>query len=278
MARPPRDPGDNAVHSNNGRLDPAKLDAAKRPKQRRKSRKLPDPPAELLAWGKSAEKRALARPYPPGVISEPLGFDEEQWTAPHNDIGLHTLQLADAFGTRSRAVFVTFMRQLEALCGQSHWDEVAKQWRLDEHEYSAALAIVNSLHPRNELEAAHAAQMVAVHFLTMKVAARAIKYEYDTRTASVAGKLARTFTAQREAFERIRKPNRTARQSIKVRKELHQHVHYHRGEDGNGGQPHGPPAASIDQCAALPSPQPGGESVSMPGNEGQAALQAARRR
>ena len=175
MVKPPHDPDDDAVYSNDGRLDPAKLDAAKRPKRRRKTRKLPDPPAELVAWGKGAEKRALARPYPPGVISEPLGFDEEHWTAPHNDIELHTLQLADAFGTRSRAVFVTFMRQLEALCGKSHWDEAAKQWRLDENEFSAALAILNSLHPRNELEAAHAAQMVAVHLLTMKVSARAIK-------------------------------------------------------------------------------------------------------
>lgn len=262
MPRPPRDPDDDVRLTKDGRLDPAKLDAAKRTR-RRKSRKLPDPPAELVKWGKAAEKRAKARPYPPGVISEPCGFDEEHWTAPHNDIDLHTLQLASAFGTRSSAVFVTFMRQLEALCGQSHWDEGAKQWRLDEQEYSAALAIVNSLQPRNELEAAHAAQMVAVHILTMKVTARAIKYDYDTRTASVAGKLARTFTAQREAFERIRKPNRTAKQSIKVTKELHQHVHYYsdRGTAPNSGQSDAKPAARVEELPALPSPDETGRVV-----------------
>ena len=264
MVRPPRDPSDDAVLTSDGRLDPAKLDAAKRPRRRQKSRKLADPPAELVAWGKAAEKRALARPYPPGIISEPMGFDEEQWTSPHNDLELHTLQLADAFGTRSRAVFVTFMRQLEALCGQSHWDEDAKQWRLDEHEFSAALAIVNSLHPRNELEAAHAAQMVAVHLLTMKVAARAIKYEYDTRTASVAAKLARTFTAQREAFERIRKPNRTAKQSIKVTRESHVHYHDHRGEGQIDGQPHDARAATIEGSAPLPGDEPGGQVLRLP--------------
>jgi len=52
-------------------------------------------------------------------------------------------RLADAFGTRSHAVIATFMSQLNALCGQSHWDEHARQWRLDENEFSAALAIVN---------------------------------------------------------------------------------------------------------------------------------------
>ena len=264
MARPPRDPDDAARLKSNRRLDPAKLDAAKRPKRRRKVRKLPDPPAELVAWGMGAEKRASKRPYPPNIILEPAGFDEEHWTSPHSDRDLWTLQLAEAFGTRSSAVFVTFLHQLEALCGKSHWDETAKQWRLDEHEYSAALAIVNSLHPRNELEAAHAAQMVAIHLLTMKVAARAIKYEYDTRTSSTAAKLARTFTAQREAFERIRKPNRTARQSIKVTRESHVHYHQHRGVGQIDEQPHDARAATIEGGAPLPGDEPGRQLLRLP--------------
>jgi hypothetical protein len=278
MVRPPRDPGDDALLSNDGRLDPAKLDAAKRPRRRRKSRKLPDPAPELVEWGKGARKRANARPYPPGIISQPVGFDEEEWTSPHNDIDLHTLQLADAFGTRSTAVFITFMSQLAALCGKNHWDEQAQQWRLDEHEYSAALAIVNGLHPRNELEAAHAAQMVAIHLLTMKVTARAIRYEYDSRTASVAGRLARTFTAQREAFERIRKPNRTAKQSIKVTKELHQHVHYYsdRGAAPNSGQSDAKPAARVEELPALPSPNEEGRVVPITGRVRKARLPNAR--
>lgn len=278
MARPPRDPDDLATLKADGRLDPAKVDAVQRPKRKRKLRNRPDPPAELREWEKAAEKRVLARPYPPNVMLEPAGLDEEHWTSPHSDNSLWTLQLADAFGTRSQAVFVTFMRQLEALCGKSHWDDEARQWRLDEHEFSAALAIVNSVKPRNEMEACLAAQMVAIHLLTMKVTARAIKYEYDTRTAAAAGKLARTFTLQLEALQSLRGRKRTARQSIKVRKELHQHVHYHRGEGESEGQPHGPRAALVDKCTALPSPQPGGEALPLPGNEGQGAVQAPRRR
>lgn len=262
MARAPRDPDDYAVLTKTGRLDPAKVDvgAPKKRKRKPKPRKVPDPPEELRKWAVAAEKRMFTRPYPPGVLLEPAGFDEEHWSAPHSDHDLWSLQMADAFGSRSHAVLVTFSQQLEALCGRNIWDEEKRQWRLDEHELSAALAIVNSVKPRNELEAAHAAQMVAVHLMTMKVSARALRYDYEPRMAAVAGKLARTFTLQREAFERIRKPNRTAKQNIKVTKELHQHVHYHhesgpRGAAGSDGQSDAPPAAQPPEIPALPGPE-----------------------
>lgn len=71
--------------------------------------------------------------------------------------------------------------------------------------------------------------MVAIHWLTMKVAARAIRYDDDARIAATAGKLARTFTLQLETLQSMRGRKRTTRQSITVRKELHQHVHYFRG-------------------------------------------------
>lgn len=272
MTRPPRDPDDMNYHTSDGRLDLAKADAAKRPKRRRRNRKLPDPPPELREWGKGAEKRARARPFPPNVILEPAGFDEERWTAPHSDLDLWTLQLAEAFGTRSHAVFVTFMRQLEALCDKSHWDEQAKQWRIDEHAYSAALAIVNAVKPRDEIEAMLAAQMVGLHVLAMKTTARAIRYDYDTRTAATAAKLARTFTLQMAELRAGRTKRQTARQTIKVRKELHQHVHYHddRGGLENERQPHGRAITAADKRAALPSPDEGGNVLPLSSRKGQA--------
>ncbi len=201
------------------------------------------------------------RSYPPNIMLEPAGLGEEHWTSPHNDDGLWTLQLAEAFGTRSRAVLATFMNQLEALCGRNVWDDEAKQWRIDENQFSAALALVNSVKPRNEMEAALAAQMVAIHLLTMKVTARALKYDHDTRTAAAAGKLARTFTLQLEALQSLRGRKRTAHQSIKVRKELHQHVHYHRGDAGSDGQAHEPRAGATAQRAALLCSDEGGDIV-----------------
>ena len=270
-------PPDSAPIPQDGKVDPANAVIAAKPKRRRKVRNRPEPAPELRKWEAAAEARMFKRSYPPNAIMEPAGFDEEHWTSPHSDSDLWCLQLADAFGTRSRAVLAMFMGQLEELCGKSHWDDEARQWRLDENQFSAALALVNSIKPRNEMEAALAAQMVAIHLLTMKVTARALKHDYDTRTAAAAGKLARTFTLQMERLQSLRGGKRTVRQSIKVTKELHQHVHYHRGEPENGTQAHGRTNAVIDQCAALPSPQPCGEVVPLPSRSGQARLPDARR-
>ena len=255
-----------------GRIDPAKLDAAAKPKRRRRKRNRPDPAPELREWEKAAEARAHARPYPPGIMLEPAGLDQEHWTPPHNDLDLWTLQLADAFGTRSKAIIATFMRQLEALCRPTDWDENAKQWRLDEHEFSALLAIVNTAKPRNELEAAQVAQMVAVHLMTMKLAARALKYDGDIRTAAVAAKLARTFTLQIEALRSGRGRKPAARQTITVRKELHQHVHYHRGGGETQRQPQGRAIAAADKCAALPSPDESGNVLPLSSRKGKAPM------
>ncbi|WP_295635918.1 hypothetical protein [Novosphingobium sp.] len=252
-----------------GRVEPEKLDVTVKPKRKRRARNRPDPHPELVKGESKAVDRALARPIPPGIILEPAGFDKEHWTSPHNDPGLWQLQLADAFGTRSASVIAMFLAQLQSLVGESHWDDEAQQWRLDENEYSAALALVNSVKPRNELEAALAAQMVAIHLLTMKVAARAIKYDYDTRTAATAAKLARTFAMQMDSLRANRTKNTTARQSIKVRKETHQHIHYHRGDDKNGSQAQGRATRAIDECTALPSPNESGRVVSLPSREGQ---------
>ena len=259
----------NSAIPHDGRLDPRKLDVAAKPKRKRRARDRPDPAPELVAGQAKAEARAYARPFPPGIMLEPAGFDKEHWTSPHSNVDLWHLQLGDAFGTRSRAVLITFMAQLQALCTDREWDCEARQWRLDENEMSAALAMVNTIKPRDEIEAALAAQMVAIHILTMKTTARAIKDCYDTRTAAVAAKLARTFAMQMEALRANRTRRTTARQSIKVRKETHQHIHYHRGDDGNDRQAHGPTRATVNQCTSLPSPDASGRVVPLPSRQGQ---------
>jgi len=259
-------------------VDPAKLDAAGPQGSKDKKRKRPEPAAELRNWEEGADKRAQARPYPPGIMLEPVGLNQEAWTAPHNDESLWTLQLADAFGTRSQSVMATFLRQLEALCGDSFWDDEAKQWRLDEQEFNAALAIVNSVKPKNEMEAAFAAQMVAVHLMTMKVSARALKYDCDTRTAATAAKLAKTFTGQLEALQSMRGEKPETHQTITVKKELHQHVHYHRGEEKSDGQPHERTATVVDQRPALPGSQSSGQAVPLSSRKGQDKMPNARRR
>ena len=249
---------------NDGQLDPTSIDVAERKPRKRKARHRPAPSPELVEWAEGAEKRLLARPYPPGIMLEPAGLNKEHWTSPHADVGLWQAQLGEAFGTRSKAVLTLFLRQLEALCSEDQWDEEAKQWRLDENEFSAALAMVNAIKPRNEMEAALAAQMVSVHLMQMKCAARAIRFEHDDKTAAVAAKLARTFVIQMQALQALRGRSKTVRQSIKVRKELHQHVHCHRGDIETDGQPQATRAEEPEELRTLPSPNEARESVPRP--------------
>ena len=264
------------------RLDLDAVDVAKRP--RRIARDRPDPPAELLAWEASAERRMYQRPLPPNIILEPAGFDQEHLTAPHSDLALWTLQLADAFGTRSRAVIDLFLRHLQELCGLGIWDETANQRRMDETELSAILALVNAFRPRNEPEAMLAAQMVATHLLTMKVGARALRYDYDTRTAASFAKLAKAFAAQTEAMQGLKGKRRTARQSIKVTRESHhhQHIHVHKGSTENDGQSQAPrdtgTAETIDHGPLVRRDDTGGKVLPLPMREGPTALPNARRK
>lgn len=264
------------------RLDLDAVDVANRP--RRAARDRPDPPAELLAWEAGAERRMYQRPLPPNIILEPAGFDQEHLTAPHSDIGLWTLQLADAFGTRSRAVIDLFLRHLQELCGRGIWDETANQRRMDETELSAILALVNAFRPRNEPEAMLAAQMVATHLLTMRVGARALRYDYDTRTAASFAKLAKAFAAQTEAMQGLKGKRRTARQSIKVTRESHhhQHIHVHKGSKENDGQSQAPrdtgTAETIDHGPLVRRDHAGGKVLPLPVREGQATVPNARRK
>jgi hypothetical protein len=257
---------------NDGQLDPVSMDVAVSKPRKRKARNRPAPSPELVEWAEGAEKRLFARPYPPGIMLEPAGFDKEHWTSPHSDVELWQAQLGEAFGSRSKAVITLFLRQLEALCSEDHWDEKARQWRLDENEFSAALAMVNAIKPRNEMEAALAAQMVSVHLMQMKCAARAIRFEHDTQTAGVAAKLARTFVMQMQALQALRGRSKHVRQSIKVTKELHQHVHYHRGDIRTSGQPQATPAAQSRELHSLPSPDEAREVVPVTSRRGKAGV------
>lgn len=255
-----------------GPIDPQRADVGTAKRRRRKVRNREEPHADLNAWKVGAEKRIKRQHIPPILILEPAGMDKEHMVPVHNDQRLSDLQLCEAFGTRSFPVIATFLQQLEMLCQDKWWDEAAQQWRMDETTFNAALAIVSAVKPRNEMEAAHAAQMAAIHLLTMKVTARAIRYEYDTKTSAAAGKLARTFTLQMQELRAMRGKTRTTRQNIKVTKELHQHVHYHdgRGVGETGGQSHARSgdgyrkSSTADERPALPGADESGRVVPLP--------------
>lgn len=250
-------------------------------KRRRKvrDRSKPEPPVQLKDGEAKASARAKERPLSPGIIYEQEG-EHFYPSAPHSDVGLWELQIFDAFGTRSRSIVMTFLEQLRRLVPEV-WVEGVGAPKPDETELNAALSMVADIQPRNVIEAALAAQMVSVHWLQMRLSAQALnQYGHGVigQDAALAGKLARTFAMQLETLAKLRGMQKASRQTIRVRKELHQHVHYHdhRGDTEIDGQPHEPGADAIAQRAALPSPKPGGEAVLRASRRRKASLPNAR--
>lgn len=263
-------------------IDP-KTEMLPQPNLKRKphDRSKPEPPAQLKANEAKASARALKRPLSPGIIYEQAG-EHFSPTAPHSDLGRWELQIFDAFGTRSRSIVLTFLHQLRRLVPDV-WIEGAESPKPDEVELNAALAMVADIQPRNIMEAALAAQMVAIHWLQMRIASQAcnqFSQVTSPQDAALAGKLARTFAIQMEMLTKLRGKQRASRQIIRVRKELHQHVHYHhdRGDAQNDGQPQAPRTATTEQSASLPSPDAGGEVLPRPSRNGEACVSHARRK
>lgn len=255
-------------------VDPATL--AIPPKRRkRRARNKPAPDPELDDTAQEARFRADARPYPPGILLED---DGEGWrgTSPHSDLDRWTLQLADAFGTRSVAVIELFVRQLRALCGEV-WDDITQSWKEDETELNAMVAMVNDVAPENTQEAALAAQMVAVHLLQMRVTKQAFNRGGHVffKDAIAAGKLAKVYTEQLAALRRERGRDEVKQQHIHV----HRHEYTHTEGPENDGRPQGPRATTIEGRASLPCDREGnGKALPSPGNEGQEGMPQARRR
>jgi hypothetical protein len=139
------------------------------------------------------------------------------------------------------------------------------------------LKMISGIKPKNEMQAALAAQMVAVHLMIMSVTERCLRvYKCaDPHLGNAANKLARTFAMQTEALAKLQ-GRETSRQKITVRfeKHEHQHVHMHRAEEEVGSQPHAKdgdasPAALLSNDAPM-------EPLPVDGREGQAGLPNAR--
>jgi len=188
----------------------------------------------------------------------------------------------DAFGTRNSAIAGSFLRHLMEVCS-TEWDDRVEGWVPDDGEMQTMLGIVRSHRPRNEADAASAAQVAATHIISMRVAARVAKYPYDTRMVSAYARLLQASAALSEATRAARGKGRKARQEITVRRDTHvhhhQHVHVTGGAGENDDQSHAKPSArKADMAdrpgdvAALPGDQPGGKVVRITGRKRKARL------
>lgn len=175
---------------------------------------------------------------------------------PHSDQNGWTIQQLNAFGTTSAGFLNSeVMRLINVVC----------PGEIREERINAALAVVDGIQPRDEVEAMLAVQMAATHSLMMQMASNAVRSEMVNHleaAGNLAVKLARTFTAQVEALAKLRKP---PEQRVVVE---HKHVHVHPGAQAvvgnvthtgggvaleNGHQPHAPDEMRALELATGPA-------------------------
>jgi len=248
------------------------------------SRDEPPFPETLVASIEKAKARMATRRHGPPLYLKRGEDGLLEWTCPFAEDPDNpkpwVYLLLDAFGTRYSTVAMVFVDQLLALCQRSNFNADREEWEPDDTELIQLVHIVNATKPKNEAQAALAAQIAATHIISMKVAKRAIDYPYDTRTLGAYAKLAQASAVQFAALATLQGKRRTTRQSITVRHEKHvhhhQHVHVQRGSPENDSQAHAP-YGTTEQFSALPGQDETGSVVPLPSRKGQARLPDARR-
>lgn len=177
---------------------------------------LPDPSEpERAEIAKSAERKQERKPrFNVEIIGE-----GEAWSVgnPHNDFEGWIDRLLDVFGTRSGEFALTNVQSLANIIR-------GKDPQSSRDPVNAALASIEAIEPKDELEAMLAVQMAATHSLQLTMMLRlknAGTLEGFETYGNMATKLARTFTAQIDALAKLR---RGGEQTVRV-----EHVHVYPG-------------------------------------------------
>lgn len=235
--------------------------------------------------GQLATLDHFERPCSPRVLIEKTKTGWE-FSSPYRDEDGEAWEalLFQAFGTRSAALMNHFLNVFTKLIGEKHWDERRQIWTPDQDSFDAIIAMVHSMQPQNEAQAAYAAQLVALHVSAMKLGENCAQSYGDDRSRSILNKTVRAFGDGLERMGRLQgkiKP-REVHQTIQViyNDNRDQRMQFAGGTARNGGQAHGThgwagnagDAESIDARPALPRPQSGGEVLRLSCGEGQAGL------
>lgn len=250
------------------------------------------PEAVSETWLEEERERHRARPWKPAVAFEPDGDADGGWrmTGPAGVTEEWEVAICAAFATRSQSLVWTFLDQLRLMMGDSH---DGTRWVPDEFAINAAVAMVVAAQPQNEIQAALAAQMVAVHFLTMKVAQHHGRSNVmDPRDVGMVSKLARTYAMQAETLGKLQGKVKTQHITVSYERHEHHHTHVHDerhvhlsgGGPGNGGQGYGPahvlPSGTVGDAGSAPlyGPNAAGDTLSEAGDQGTGPLPVARLR
>lgn len=168
-------------------------------------------PAERAAIEAYFERKRARPPAP--KLSVHMRGEVCEVKAEHPEPALGQTLLTAALGTTDLAFADGILSQLGNLSPRGR--------KVDEQTLNFALAVVQAIEPRDELEALLGAQMVAVHLASMSMARRlehVDTLEQQDSAAAALTKLTRTFGHQLEALRRYRGG---AEQTVKV---MHQHV------------------------------------------------------
>lgn len=195
--------------------------------------------------------------------------------ADHQDKRLHGAAMMEALGTRSLPFLNDTLANINKVLSRSGLPT--------EQQYNAAVAILASVEPQNELEATLASQMVAANecaFRCMRGMITSDMVDQHKMYGDLANKFMRTFSAQAEALSKLR---RGGEQIVK-------YIHVHEGGQavvagtinqqrgvagvGNAEQLYGTNTAS--ECASLPCPDPTRNGVPVP-SHAERAMQDTRR-
>jgi hypothetical protein len=134
----------------------------------------------------------------------------------HADAKSWTNRILDAFGTTSPDFLTTEVARVNNALDVTGEDGEAR--------INAALAVIDGIRPRNEVEAMLASRMAVTHALAMEVLGRSKRVkdieQFDS-AANAANKLLRNFAMQAEVLANMR---RGGKQSMQIR-----HVHVHAG-------------------------------------------------
>src|SRR4029077_3133940 len=176
--------------------------------------------AQVPAQVKSTPAGGHARKAPPRVRKpSPL---HDQYLAPTPDLEGYRARLREVFGNTLSDEFVNVIlgKVVEALKPTPHDT-------LDEATLNAALAIIDSVHCRSELEALIAVEIVATGFSGLRFlrqSQRQMTEDYITVYGNYANRLLRLQLDLIQALDRHRRGHK---QTVEV-----QHVHLHSGAQG----------------------------------------------
>lgn len=228
--------------------------------------------AQKKAAAQARERKSTRRP-PLPVATRRTEAGEFQLGSAVTDERLFQDLLLDACGTRSSAWADRTVSDLANLRG-GKTDPQANE------TLSYGLAFLHGLAPRDEVEAALGAQMLAIHTATMTLARRTASAEMRDQYRDYGNllvKTTRTFAAQVEALAKLRSGGK---QQVEVR---YVYVDARGGQNiigsqiggrsdpGNQQQPH-VPGLAFAPGAPVWGPDPAGFGVPAAGDEGQEAM------